>query len=164
MRFTSRRLPTSALHDHTWNMRARALLTREALARFDLAFAVPVRGLRIRAGRPGHDDALRRIVVDVFRRHDLLRHDALLDPLLEREQRVVTRIGGRARAEIAEGIRAGTEAAVEHAGREEQAIEILRPGDAAGLLRNAVEILRRHPGRDRAVEQAVILNQFAAAT
>src|SRR4026208_788518 len=135
-------------------MRDRALLTREALARFDLALPIPACSLRIRTERPCHLHTLRRIVVDILRRDDLL----------QRDERVGASVGGRARAEVAEGIRSGTEAAVEHAGREEQAIEILRLGDAAGLLRDAVEILRRHPGRDRAVEQAVILEQLAAAT
>src|SRR6185369_12927839 len=141
-----------------------SLLAGEAVARFDFAFAVPVRGLRIRTQRPAHDDAFCGIVIEVLRRDDLLRRHALFHPLLQREQRVVTCVGGGTRAEIAEGIRSRAEAAVEHAGREEQTIKILCLGDAAGLPRDAVEVLRREARWDRAVEQAVILQQLAAAT
>ena len=59
-------------------------------------------------------------------------------------------------------VRSGTEAAVEHAGARGTGDRIPALADAAGLLRDAVVVRRRHRQRDRAIEQAVILNQLAA--
>src|SRR5947208_15189202 len=56
------------------------------------AAAAPVgRRPRIRAERPGAEDARRRLIVDVFHCHDPRRCDAVLDPALQRAENVVLR-------------------------------------------------------------------------
>src|ERR1700733_13029848 len=51
--------------------------------------------LRIRADRALHLDALGRIVADVFRRDDLVRRNAVFDPMRERGENIVLRVQGR---------------------------------------------------------------------
>src|SRR6185312_12943525 len=53
------------------------------------ASALVERNLRVRAQRAGPHDTLRRLVVDVLHRSDLLGRDAVLDPALERTKDVV---------------------------------------------------------------------------
>src|SRR5262252_9405229 len=52
----------------------------------------PTRRLWIRAQRPLHGNSACRIVVDVLRRDDLVRSDAVLHPLLQCGERVVAGI------------------------------------------------------------------------
>ena len=92
------------------------------------AAALVDRNLRIHAKRARALDAERGVVVDVFHRDDALRPDALLHPALERTQHVVLgRVAERRllRQALAEGVRPGTAAAMEHARHHEQAEEIL---------------------------------------
>src|SRR5450432_2154858 len=45
--------------------------------------------LRIRAERPLHLDSLGRVAADEFRRYDLIRRDAVLDPMRKRSENIV---------------------------------------------------------------------------
>jgi hypothetical protein len=52
--------------------------------------------LRIRAERPLHLDSLGRVAADEFRRYDLIRRDAVLDPMRKRSENIVLGVkGGR---------------------------------------------------------------------
>ena len=85
------------------------------------------RSPRVCAQRPGTQDALRGLVVDVLHRDDALRRDALLHPALERGQDVVLRrvVERRGLGEgLAERIRARPATAVQHPRRHEEAIEV----------------------------------------
>src|SRR5205814_2331839 len=130
--------------------------TRKVRRGFVAAAASDVDGsLRIRAKRTGAQDSQRRVVIDVFDRHDTLGRHALLHPALERAQDVVFRVmvqRSRLRQRLTEGVWTGATSTVRHPGRHEQPEERSIARIRVGHL---LEVVDRAQCRNRRIFPAV---------
>src|ERR1700733_6489775 len=100
--------------------------------------------LRVRTKGPLERDALRRIVIHVFRGDDLIGRISPFDPLIESRENVVRRVRGArpvGRAEVTESIWAGAAAAMRHSGDHKETIEVPDGFVASQFLRHRMMVV-----------------------
>src|SRR4030095_15198428 len=126
--------------------------------------------LRIGAKRTRERDAFQSVVVDVFRRFDLLRRYSALDPLLKRREHVVFRVLRNRIEKIAEDIGADAAPAMRHAGSHIEPIKVLNLTQGLVLASEALRRFGDHllvitdafERRGDRVAPAVIMKDLAA--
>src|ERR1700733_8501316 len=122
--------------------------------------------LRVRTKRPLECDALRRIVIHVFRSHYFIGRISPFDPMIESCENVIRRVRRvrPIRTELTEGICAGSAAAMRHPGDHEKTIEVSDGFMAAHFLRHRMMVVDVVDRRDGSVAPAHVLDQFSAVS
>ena len=122
--------------------------------------------LRIGAERPLHLDALGRVAADVFRRDDLIRRDAVLDPVRKSGENIVLGVEDRrlhsAESRGVEPVQSAADAAMADAGDHEEPRELFRLFFAAELAHEALVEIDRLPDRNDRIGPALEEDQLSA--
>src|SRR5437879_13229245 len=122
-------------------------LTRPVLRLRGSSPAAPFCDLWVGAKRPGHLDALCRIVIRIFRRDDFAGCDALFGPSFQGPEDIAVRvIRGAEVQQVPEQVGSGSASTVHHARDHEQTVKVFGIVEASHLCRYALVVLNRLVG------------------